>query len=254
MGSSSSSLLQEVHRLSFDSLPDMHPQLRPYVQVVKGLADIFGDDCEILLHDVSRLERSIVACANGHLTGRPLGSPMSVYGLELLNSEKFSNRPTYTYMARTNDGTLIKCGVVSLRDDAGQIVGLLCVHFDAGRAQIAKQFIDRFFSVSSDSEPEPVNEFFGLEIEDIFKNTMQEVKIARGKPLRNLSKPEKKEVVRNLIDKGFFMMKGAVDYVAGEMGNSKFTVYAYMREVERENLASKKTGEGGGGSQTAGTR
>ncbi|MDL2264097.1 PAS domain-containing protein [Synergistaceae bacterium OttesenSCG-928-I11] len=233
--------------MSFDSLPDMHPQLRPYAQIVKGLAEIFGDDCEILLHDVSRLERSIVACANGHLTGRPLGSPMSVYGLELLNSEKFSDcNTTYTYMARTNSGALIKCGVISLRDEAGQMIGLLCVHFDAARAQVAKQFIDRFFSVSANSEPEPVNEFFGLEIEDIFKNTMQEVKIARGKPLRELSKSEKKEVVRSLIDKGFFMMKGAVDYVAGEMGNSKFTVYAYMREVEKETAASKKTGEEGG--------
>jgi predicted transcriptional regulator YheO len=224
----------------------MHPQLRPYVQVVKGLAGILGDDCEVLLHDVSRLERSIVASANGYLTGRPLGSPMSVYGLELLNSDKFSDRPTYTYMARTNSGTLIKCGVIALRDDAGQIVGLLCLHFDAGRAQAAKHFIDRFFSVSMDSEPEPINEFFGLEIDDVFKNTMQEVKIARGKPLRDLTKAEKKEVVRNLIGKGFFMMKGAVDYVAGEMGNSKFTIYAYMREVERESSASDKTGKGDG--------
>ncbi len=233
--------------MSFDSLPDMHPQLRPYVQVVKGLAEIFGDDCEILLHDVSRLERSIVAYAGNHLTGRPLGSPMSVYGLELLNSEKISHhRRTYTYMARANNGTLIKCGVISLNDEAGQMIGLLCVHFDAGKAQAARQFIDRFFSVSADSEREPVNEFFGLEIEDIFKNTMQEVKIARGKPLQDLSKAEKKEVVRSLIDKGFFMMKGAVDYVAREMGNSKFTIYAYMREVERESELPEKAGEGGG--------
>ncbi len=231
--------------MSFDSLPDMHPQLRPYAQIVEGLAEVFGGDCEILLHDVSRLERSLVACAGTLLTGRPLGSPMSVYGLELLNSEKFSHHHgTYTYMARTNNGTLIKCGVIALRDEAGQVIGLLCVHFDAGRAQVAKQFIDRFFFVSADSEP--VNEFFGLEIEDVFKNTMQEVKIAHGKPFQNLSKTEKKEVVRSLIDKGFFMMKGAVDYVAREMGNSKFTVYAYMREVEKETASSEKAREGGG--------
>lgn len=233
--------------MSFDSLSDMHPQLRPYVQIVKGLAGIFGGDCEILLHDVSRPERSIVAHAGSPLTGRSLGSPMSVYGLELLNSEKFSNHhSTYTYMARTNNGTLIKCGVIALRDDAGHVIGLLCAHFDAGKAQAARQFIDRFFSISADSEREPVNEFFGIEIEEVFKNTMQEVKISRGKPLQNLSKAEKKEVVRSLIDKGFFMMKGAVDYVAREMGNSKFTVYAYMREVERETSMSGKAGEGSG--------
>lgn len=231
--------------MSFDSISSMHPQLRPYAQLVKGLAEILGSDCEILLHDVSRLESSIVACANEHLTGRALGSPMSAYGLELLNSEKFStNHGTYTYIAKANNGALIRCGVISLRDDSGQVIGLLCLHFDMAKAQVAKEFVDKFFSVGAESATEPIDEFFGIEIEDVFNNTIQEVRIARGKALDSLTKPEKKEVIKNLINKGFFMMKGAVDYVAKEMGNSKFTVYAYMREIEKSSDAREKTGKG----------
>lgn len=222
---------------------DMHPQLRPYVQIVGGLARILGDDCEVLLHDVSKLERSIVACANEYITGRPIGSPMSVYGLELLNSEKFSeNDGTYTYMARANNGALIRCGVISLRDDRGEVIGLLCIHFDTAKAQVAREWIERMFAVGGQSAPnEPVNEFFGLELEDVFKNTLQEVRISLDKPLYSLSKGEKKEVIRSLIEKGFFMMKGAVEYVAGEMGNSKFTIYAYMREIEKSSCGAVET-------------
>lgn len=213
----------------------MHPQLRPFVQIVDGLAAILGEDCEILLHDTSRLEHSIVACANGHITGRPLGSPMTGYGLKLLNSDVFShNNNIHTYMARANNGALIKCGVISLRDDEGRVIGLLCIHMDTAKAQVARELLDSFFGVRKD-EPreEPINEYFGLEIEDVFKSTMQEVHVAGDRPLYSLSKQEKLEIVKSLSERGFFMMKGAVDYVAGEMGNSKFTIYSYMRELEK---------------------
>lgn len=229
----------------------MHPQLRPFVQIVHGLTAVLGNDCEVILHDVTQLEQSIVACGNGHITGRPLGSPMSAYGLELLTTDRFSSEHgTYSYMARTNDGTLIKCGVLSIRDDRDEIIGLLCIHFDASKAQIAKELLDSFFSLGSNAtretrevREEPVNEFFGLELEDIFNNTMQEIRHGMEKPLKRLSKAHKKEVIRTLIDRGFFMMKGAVDYVAHEMGNSKFTIYAYMREIERSGRTDR-AGEG----------
>lgn len=222
--------------IGFFEQTEMHPRLRPFVQIVYGLATVLGEDCEVILHDVSRLEHSIVACANGHITARPLGSPMSVYGLELLNSGKFSNEHgTYSYMARTGDGSLIKCCVLSIKDDYGEIVGLICLHFDTSKARIARDLLDSLFSVGGDvSRREPVNEFFGLDLEDVFNNTMQEVRHGVDEPLDKLCKSRKKDVIRTLMERGFFMMKGAVDYVAGEMGNSKFTIYAYMREIEKD--------------------
>lgn len=212
----------------------LHPHLRPYVQVVRGLAAILGDDCEILLYDVSMLEHSIVACVNGHVTGRELGSPMTGYGLQLLNTADRYRNGVHIYMARANNGVLIKCGVIFLRDERDKLIGLLCLHIDTAKAQVAKKLIDQFFTAASDGEnSEPINEFYGLEIEDVFKNTLLEVKIASGKPLYALSKGEKKEIVRSLLDRGFFMMKGSVDFLAKEMQNSKFTIYAYMREVQK---------------------
>jgi len=40
--------------------------------VVDGIATMFGKNCEVVLHDLRNLERSIVAIANGHVTGRIL--------------------------------------------------------------------------------------------------------------------------------------------------------------------------------------
>ncbi len=220
--------------MHFEVGKQMHSFLRPFVQVVRGLAAILGDDCEILLYDVGVLEHSIVACVNGHITGRELGSPMTGYGLQLLNTADQYRNGVHTYMAHANNGVLIKCGVIFLRDERDKVVGLLCLHFDTAKAQIAKKLVEQFFSVGMDlEESEPINEFYGLEIEDVFKNSLQEIKIASGKPLHALSKGEKKEIVRSLLDKGFFLMKGSVEFLARETGNSKFTIYAYMREVQK---------------------
>ncbi len=213
----------------------MHPQLRPYIPIVFGLAAILGGDCEILLHDVGQLERSIVACANEHVTGRPLGSPMTAYGLQLLNSGTFEDgRDVHIYMARANNGALIKCGVICLRSEAGEIIGLLCIHFDTAKAQIARELLESLFAVApGTSGAEAVNEFFGLEIEDVFRSALIEIEGVADAPLYVRSKAEKIEIVRRLMERGFFLMKGAVEYVAAEMGNSKFTIYAYMREAEK---------------------
>ncbi|MDR1917092.1 MAG: PAS domain-containing protein [Synergistaceae bacterium] len=95
----------------------IHPKICPFVQMVHGMAAILGEDCEIFLHNVNCPERSIAACANEHITGMSLGSSMSVYGLQLLNSNVFSkSHDVHTYTARSNNGRLIKCGVISIRD------------------------------------------------------------------------------------------------------------------------------------------
>jgi predicted transcriptional regulator YheO len=202
--------------------------------MVEGLAKILGSDCEVLLHDTSCPERSIVACANGHVTGRSLGSPMSVYGLQLISSDVFrKSRYVHTYTAKTNNGKLIKCGVIAIRDGIGEIIGLLCLHFDTAKAAAARELLEELFPSDWSADMEPINEFFGREIEDVFNNTFQEMKGLFDKPISELSKPQKKTVIKNLIESGFFLMKGAVEYIAREMGNSKFTIYGYIREIER---------------------
>jgi len=221
----------------FEFSDTINALLRPFLPVAEGLAALLGDDCEILLYDVAMLERSVVACANGHITGRELGSPMTGYGLQLLNAEDQYRDGIHIYIARANNGVLIKSGVIFLRDDRDKVIGLLCLHFDTTKARAAKNLIDHYFSIGTDTgESEPINEFFGLEIEDVFKNTLLEVRINSGRPLSALTKGEKLEIIRSLLDRGFFMMKGSVDFLAKEMQNSKFTIYAYMREVQKHRI------------------
>src|SRR5665647_3062737 len=48
-------------------------RMQALLPIVQGLAEMFGADCEVVLHDVGRLPHSIVAIENGSLTGRTVG-------------------------------------------------------------------------------------------------------------------------------------------------------------------------------------
>ena len=48
----------------------MNPRLQGYVPLVNFIAEVVGPNCEVVLHDLSDLEHSVVAISDNRLTGR----------------------------------------------------------------------------------------------------------------------------------------------------------------------------------------
>ena len=227
---------------------NMNPKLRILIPVVRGLAKILGKDYEVNLHDVSIPERSLVLCENGYVTGRSEGGPMTDFGLLMLQSEEYQSREgVFNYLAKNNRGELIKCSCIFIRDEDDKIIGFLCINYDLKKAVAAQELIEGLLRVEMSGAgvepaeepgarfPEPVRESFAQDIDEVVGDSLAQVKRRIGKPFKYLTKPEKKEVVRELHDKGFFLLKGSVDILAAEMGNTKFTIYSYIREIQKKD-------------------
>lgn len=227
---------------------NMNPKLRILIPVVRGLAKILGKDYEVNLHDVSIPERSMVLCENGYVTGRSEGGPMTDFGLLMLQSEEYQSREgVFNYLAKNNRGELIKCSCIFIRDENDKIIGFLCINYDLKKAVAAQELIEGLLRVEMSGAgvepaeepgarfPEPVRESFAQDIDEVVGDSLAQVKRRIGKPFKYLTKPEKKEVVRELHDKGFFLLKGSVDILAAEMGNTKFTIYSYIREIQKKD-------------------
>lgn len=227
---------------------NMNPKLRILIPVVRGLAKILGKDYEVNLHDVSIPERSLVLCENGYVTGRSEGGPMTDFGLLMLQSEEYQRREgVFNYLAKNNRGELIKCSCIFIRDENDKIIGFLCINYDLKKAVAAQELIEGLLRVEMSGAgvepaeepgarfPEPVRESFAQDIDEVVGDSLAQVKRRIGKPFKYLTKPEKKEVVRELHDKGFFLLKGSVDILAAEMGNTKFTIYSYIREIQKKD-------------------
>ena len=218
----------------------LHPILASYVPVIRGLAEALGPDYELVLHDTSVPEHSIVAIEHGYVTGRTVGGAVTDYARFLLARPEVSGSEyVANSLTRTRDGRRIRTTTIFIRDEKGAVIGYLCVNFDMARAEALKAMADHLTGVRDDSYSEvPRDEGPPGRMDELVERNLKLMRRRIGKPLRLSTRQEKLEAMRILDGEGFFRLKGAVETLAREMGNTKYTVYSYLREVRGE--------EGGG--------
>lgn len=69
-------------------------------------------------------------------------------------------------------------------------------------------------------------------VEEITNQLIEQIVANRKHSL--MKRREKIELIRFMDEKGIFLMKGAVDKVADQLGISKVTVYSYLDEVKKK--------------------
>ena len=66
--------------------------LQPYKVLVEFLGKALGPDYEVVLQDLTPGNKCIVAIANGHISGRQAGSPLTNAGLQMISSRLYESR------------------------------------------------------------------------------------------------------------------------------------------------------------------
>ena len=59
-----------------DTTHERHTTLQVLRAAISALSSVIGRNTEILLHDLERPQQSVLAIANGHISGRKVGSPI----------------------------------------------------------------------------------------------------------------------------------------------------------------------------------
>ncbi len=212
-------------------MKDIHPILKNMVPLVEGIANTFGRNCEVVLHDVTNPQNSIIAIENGHVTGRAIGGPMSEYGLTALRKGESCGHKI-NYMKKTPDGRILKASSMVIRDENGKLIGFLCISFDISELMIAKNLLLDFTKAEEDQEyPQDNRESFGSNVNEVLSSIVNKTLESVGKPVAFMSKEEKVNIVEMLDDKGVFLIKGAIDYVAKILCVSRYTIYNYLDEI-----------------------
>ena len=105
--------------------------LKSYEAAVDGLALLIGEHCEIVLHSLEDLKRSAVKIANGHHTGRKVGSPITDLALRMLHDITDEDCSTSkAYFTRAKTGALMKSLTIAIRNKSRRIIGLLCINMN----------------------------------------------------------------------------------------------------------------------------
>ena len=214
----------------------LDPRLRALVPVVQGLAEMFGPDCEVVLHDVARVPHSIVAIENGAVTGRKVGDPPTDRMLRTLRNAD-DGKDVRLYLT-SRDGKILKSLAVTLRDDAGAPYGLLGLNVDISALVQAQRALFLLTSAGrAGAEAAPEREIFAGDIRDVVAGMITGILGEMGKTPSAMSRDEKMEVVKRLEERGAFLVKRSAEQVAEALDLSRYTIFSYLKEIRHGSPA-----------------
>jgi len=187
--------------------------------LVDCIADLLGKNAEVVLHDLRHPERSVVYIRNGHVTRRKVGAPLTDLGFLMLRDAKRGKDSLGVYQSETETGKQLKCNAIILRDDENAVLAMLCINIDVTGSTAAvvngKQF----------------PEHYHMNVSEVIDALVMEAASAASLPADELSSAEKMRIVHSLHQEGVFLVRGAVQRVAAQLGIAAPTVYKYIQNA-----------------------
>src|SRR5690606_40856867 len=101
----------------------MNHILQQYVPIAEMIAKTFGKDCEVVLHDLTVPQNSVVYTIHNHVTGRQVGQSFDHLITNVLLSQNFTNDYSANYYFHTDDGRLIKSSTLLIRNQEKKVIG-----------------------------------------------------------------------------------------------------------------------------------
>jgi predicted transcriptional regulator YheO len=197
-------------------------------RLVDALGQTFGKYCEIVVHDFNSPESSIIAIANGSLTGRKIGDTLDALGFQLLKNHPAAD--LLNYRTKTKEGKELRSSSVFLRDDKGQIFGALCVNVDISALLKAQEWVQEALGSASTT----IDERFEHSVDEVLETLIQNAISSIGKNPPDMSREEKVAIVAYLEAKGAFLIRYSVERVAELLGMTKYTIYNYLDEIKKK--------------------
>lgn len=220
-----------------------------YVRLTEFLGRALGPDYEVALHDLTSQNRSIIAIANNHVSGREIGAPLTNVGLKALKDKTYKQQDYLLHYPGVSVGGKALRSSTFFIKERGQLVGMLCINFDDSRYQALNQqilqlchpnsFVETSFQfdegrVADVRQTSPAAERFHNSIRGVASDAVDRELQQMGLTANRLTPEERLGIIADLEPQGVFLLKGAVKEVADALACSQATVYRCLAQVRRE--------------------
>lgn len=208
--------------------------LESFIPIAKSTAKMFGSNCEVVIHDLTNPQASVMFTVNNHVTGREIGQSFDHLVKTVLQSEDFKEDYLAGYTFVTEDKRTIRSSTSLIRDSKQKVIGAFCINFDVEALNQMQQFMNTFLSTQVEVQENETNSDDDIEnVEGIVDQLIQQIIQNSVHPV--MKRHEKIELIRFMDEKGIFLMKGSVEKVASLLGISKVTVYSYLDEIKNKS-------------------
>ena len=199
--------------------------MREASRITTALGETFAPLCEVVLHDLTVPERSIVQIEN-NLSGRSVGDSATEIGLARIADSDFPD-VVANYANKFADGRPVKCTSIGLKDKSGRFVAAICLNVDVSYLNSVSAYLRELTRIKS--EHAPVAENLGPRTQDVGAK-IQAFAAARNRDPRALTSTEKGEILQQLAAAGELERRGAAEKIAAIMGLSRSNIYYYLKK------------------------
>ena len=235
-----------------------HPIIQSYMPMVDFLGKFLGPHCEVVLHDLSTPECSVVAICNGHISGRSIGAPLTDLALKFLQDKVYQSCDFLReYEGALKNGRQVRSSTFFIKDPDGMLMGMLCFNVDIDKLHCIRKELDTivcgYFNLGMCDKISPLEEIappkallaeketFSNSIDELITNNINKVLSQYTIPVDRLSPQERVAVIEELFHKGFFQLRGAVECIAQALCLSEATIYRYLKSVQKTTQLEKKS-------------
>src|SRR5699024_7013038 len=167
------------------------------IRTADMMVNMFGQRCEVAVHDFSDLQRSLIHIA-GNVTSRKIGSPITDLVLNELRKDHDDIKDIPSYRTQSSKGKIMKSTTVFLRDEAHKIIGALCTNYDISLLMEMGGEINHFIDFEEDKNP---SETFYNSVQDVIQDMVDQVVQRVNKAPSQMTMEERVDCVRKLDDR-----------------------------------------------------
>jgi predicted transcriptional regulator YheO len=203
--------------------------LTHYIKVGEIVAEMFSPYLEVIVHDLTNPNQSIIAIFNSHITGRKIGDGTSDIGYKKLSNElpdKIVN-----YSNKSPSGVELKSSSLTIRNDDNKIIGSMGFNFDLSHFVNIREFIDLFSKSVEMKELPKKEEFFMWNIKTEIQQALNKYLMMNKLQSKILTREDKLKVISYMKNKGYVSKKGAKTIISELLAISRPTLYKYLKEI-----------------------
>ncbi|MDO4547100.1 MAG: helix-turn-helix transcriptional regulator [Clostridia bacterium] len=194
-------------------------------QFAAGIASEFGQNCEVVVHDIggAKREHSIVVIENGHVSARALGDGPSRVVLEAMRTDPDKLNDKLCYLTQTEDGRILRSTTIFVRDESGKnIEAVFSVNYDITSLVLAEGVLKEMTAApDANNQPQRIVQ----NVNDLLDELLQQSVELTGKPVALMTKEDKVRALQFLNDAGAFLITKSSDKVCKFFGITKYALY-----------------------------
>ncbi|MFI9808561.1 transcriptional regulator [Streptomyces sp. NPDC052301] len=195
-------------------------------KIAVALGRMFPGLCEVVLHDLRDPQHAVRAIEN-NLSGRQVGDSATELGLARIADPAYPS-VIQNYPNRFPDGRPAKSTSIGIKNAAGEYIAALCLNLDVSVLSPVTLTLANLVATETEHRDQPLETLRDRNAREL-RRAVEALSAQRAATPRSLSRDDKKALVRQLYQDGYFDSRDAAQTIADLLGVSRATVYNYAK-------------------------